>query len=491
MPLKVSLVSRDTRKVVSEQEIKTISGGPTNVSFEPPPEARGEFDLVVEAKADQGEETLRQSVTIRRAVRLMLSCDKPVYQPGQTIHLRSLTLRRPDLKPVQEEPATFSVVDTNGNVVFKRTLPTSKFGIAAADCQLATEILEGTYQLRCEVAGETSERSVEVRKYVLPKFKVSVALDKPFYGPGEEMSGTLEAAYFFGKPVAGGEVTLQLLTTDAESHVLEERTEKTNDEGKLTFEFKIPDNLVGQEQQGGAATIRIAAQVTDSAGQSQATVANRTVTSQAIRLEVIPEAGHIVPGVTNKVYVFATYPDGKPAKAKVFLQGLEHDQPAETSELGVVSFDFPPQQANTKLVLDVSATDEAGQSARKSITLAVGSASQDYVLRPHKPIYNAGDTMHLEALGGGQEPVFIDLLKDGQSLLSQTIEARTRTWRAGDRFAGGDHRHCGVVVVPLWNRRSGREEVAAGAHQAGGRSQDHRRARCGRTSPRRESAGGI
>lgn len=421
LPVHVKLVSRGSKAVVSETKIETAAGGPTNVSFDPPADLRGDFDLVVSAQTDSNEsEQLQQVVTIRRAVRLMLSCDKPVYQPGQMIHVRSLTLRRPDLKPVEGEPAIFSVVDTNGNVIFKRTQPTSKFGIAAADCQLATEILEGTYQIRCEVAGETSERSVEVRKYVLPKFKLNLSLDKPFYQPGETISGTLDAAYFFGKPVAAGEVKLQLLTSDAESHVLAEVSEKTDSEGKLPFTFKLPDQLVGQEQQGGDATIRVAAEVTDSAGQSQATLVNRTVTSQAIHLDVIPEAGRIVPGIANKLYVFATYPDGQPVKGKVTLEG--RDKSAETSELGVAVFEFEPQQPDTTFALEVSASDEAGRSSRIAMTFATGKASHDYVLRADKPIYNAGETMSLEALGGGKEPVFVDLLKDGQSLLSKTIE---------------------------------------------------------------------
>lgn len=453
VPVHVSLVSRETQQVLSETEVRTAAGGPTNVSFEPPADARGEFDLVVRAQTDQQGEKIQQVVSIRRAVKLMLSTDKPVYQPGQMIHVRSLTLRRPDLKPVQDEPATFSVVDSKGNVIFKRTRPTSKFGIAAADCQLATEILEGTYQIRCEVAGEASQRSVEVQKYVLPKFKVNVALDKPFYQPGETISGTLDAAYFFGKPVTAGDVKLQLLTSDVQRNVLEERTEKTDDEGKLAFSFKLPDQLVGQEQAGGDATIRVAAQVTDSAGQSQATLVTRTVTSQAIHLTVIPEAGRIVPGVANKLYVFAAYPDGKPVKGKVTLEG--RNKTAETSELGVAVFELEPQQADTTFTLDVSASDEAGRSIRISIALATGMQMNDYLLRTDKPIYNAGDTLQLEALGGGQQPVFVDLLKEGQSLLSQTIEMKE-----GKGALAVDLPAEISGVVELWSFRFGTSGVA-------------------------------
>src|SRR5262249_54121781 len=35
--------------------------------------------------------------------------------------------------------------------------------------------------------------------------------------------------------------------------------------------------------------------------------------------------------------------------------------------------------------------------------------------------YNGGETMRLTALGGGFEPVFVDLIKDGQTILTETL----------------------------------------------------------------------
>ena len=39
-----------------------------------------------------------------------------------------------------------------------------------------------------------------------------------------------------------------------------------------------------------------------------------------------------------------------------------------------------------------------------------------------RAVYKAGQTMTLTALGGGAEPVFVDLIKDGQTLLTETVE---------------------------------------------------------------------
>src|SRR5262249_48907008 len=154
--------------------------------------------------------------------------DKPVYQPGQKIQLRALALRRPDLLPVAEESATFLISDPRGNVIYKEAGKTSAFGITAAECELASEVLEGTYNVQCKVGDTESRRSVEVMKYVLPKFKIDAKFDRPYYQPGDTVRCTLAAAYFFGKPVAGGQVEVAVRTTDTEARTLETLKGKTD-----------------------------------------------------------------------------------------------------------------------------------------------------------------------------------------------------------------------------------------------------------------------
>ena len=72
-----------------------------------------------------------------------------------------------------------------------------------------------------------SRLSVEVKKYVLPKFKVAVTTDKPFYKPGDTIKLTVQADYFFGKPVADAEVKVDAKedTPGGVSGVLEGRTD--------------------------------------------------------------------------------------------------------------------------------------------------------------------------------------------------------------------------------------------------------------------------
>ena len=78
--------------------------------------------------------------------------------------MRSLGLKKPDLKPVAGHEATFTIADPKGNVIFKQQDVTSRFGIASADCPLAAEIIEGEYQIRCTVGSDHQQRDGDGRE---------------------------------------------------------------------------------------------------------------------------------------------------------------------------------------------------------------------------------------------------------------------------------------------------------------------------------------
>ena len=404
----VQLVSFNTRRDVRSP------------AFELPDWDGGRYELRVTARPAGTTETIVKSVQLRRSWKLMVSTDKPVYQPGQTIHIRALALRQPDLKPVTGQEVTFSITDPKGNVIFKEQDVSSGFGISTADCPLATEIIEGQYEIQCRVGETQSTRSVKVEKYVLPKFRVAVHLDKPFYQPNERVSVVVQSDYFFGNPVAGAEVELQVFTTDVEPTRIVHQQLHTNDQGTANLQFRLPEQLIGRPQTSGDSEIQVFATVTDSAGQTYSAVSKQLVTANPIRLEVIPESATLVRDVANTVYLFASYADGRPAHARLIVGGIPTE--LETNLLGVASFEITPN--DEAISVTVKATDVADGNlvGRRTVRLACGRPHLDYLLRPDKAVYDGGDTMMLTALGGGVEPVFVDLIKAGQSVLTETIE---------------------------------------------------------------------
>ena len=327
-------------------------------------------ELRIVAQTPGRPETADLGVVLKRSSKVMLSSDKPVYQPGQVIHLRALTLRQPNLHPVAGETATFSVVDPKGNVIFKLLDKTSRYGITAADCPLDSEIAEGAYTVLCKVGDVDSKSTVDVKKYVLPKFKVAVTPDKPFYKPGDTIKLTVQADYFFGKPVADAGVDVNVieeLPGRQPSH-LAARTD-ANGAASLEFAADRPAEVQASDGRTNRWHVWFQAMVTDSAGQKQTATAEPAVSAWPARMEVIPEAGELVAGVPNTVYVLVTRLDGQAAgRADITL----NDKQADADDRGAASFEIVPSGADMQLT--ASALDAAGMEiARRQISLPTGT----------------------------------------------------------------------------------------------------------------------
>jgi uncharacterized protein YfaS (alpha-2-macroglobulin family) len=397
----------------------TDANGSGQPRFQLPDWSDEDYTLCVTANTGGTPEVVTQTVHLKRSWKLMLSSDKPVYQPGQTIHVRSLALRTSDLKPVGDQSATFSVSDPKGNILFKQKGATSKHGITSVDCPLDREILEGPYIIACKVGDTESRLEVEVKKYVLPKFKIDVNLDRPFYQPGEKVRCTVQVNYFFGQPVADGKVEVAVRPATAEPKDAERQAARTNAKGEAEVIYTVPEKLVGREQDSGDARLVFDVTATDSAGQKQTRTVERLVTTRPVRIEVIPENGSLVEGVTNKVYLLVTDAAGKPVQARLIVTDVEGE--LRTDERGVATFEITPQTRNVSWT--IRASDAQGVVlARRHDELMCGEPQRDFLIRLDRATYKAGDTMRITALGGGVEPVFIDFIKGNQTILTETID---------------------------------------------------------------------
>ena len=425
IPVRLALYDSSSNHRVELAAFTTNAQGTGSPVLDMPEWEPGDYELQVEADTGGTIEQLVAPVELIRSWKLMLSSDKPIYQPGQMVHLRSLALRRPDLKPVADSPVTFSVVNPKGNVIFRQEDQTSRFGIASADCQLITEIEPGRYQIVCDLEGIRSSQSIKVEKYVLPKFKTGIELDRSFYAPGETVHGSLQASYFFGQPVHKGRFDIQVQSVDTERFTIHKTQGELDEKGNVDFEFDIPDILFGRPWHTGSAgnpavaSFELVATITDAAGQNHSTLVSRQVTTFPIRLDVFSESKTVVRGVPNRIFILARYVDGRPAQVKMTISG-RGESVLETDKLGMATYSLVPSE--DRVGISVVATDADGLRGRRRIVLNSLAGQHDFLIRTDKAVYAGGDSLTLTALGHGVEPVFVDLLKDGQTLMTATIE---------------------------------------------------------------------
>ncbi|MBM4070510.1 MAG: hypothetical protein FJ271_16375 [Planctomycetes bacterium] len=431
IPVTIELIAeKKADHVVALASFTTDEQGTGQPRFHLPDWPPGDYELRVRARTGTPQ-VISRKIKLARSWKLMLTSDRPVYQPGQTIHLRGLALRGMDLKPVVGQEAIFTVADPKGNIIFKQKEVTSKFGITSSDCPLASEIIEGTYVLQCQLGETASKLHVEVKKYVLPKFKIDVTAGKPFYQPGQRIAGKLRADYFFGKPVAGAAVTLELTGPDDFLRFRRELRLRTDDKGVIDFAFDPLEKFTGKESETGTTQLDLHATVIDTAGQKQTRSLPVLVSAQALRIEAIPEAGTLVAGQTNTVYLLVTNPDGRPVKARLAIAGRTAE--IVTNDLGVASIDVAVGQVANLPNEDqqvgnlphvewtIRAQDDHGNIGRRTVQFAIGQGDGDFILRADKAVYTGGDTVRLTALAGGDAPVFVDVVKDGQTILTEAI----------------------------------------------------------------------
>ncbi|MCX6380155.1 MAG: hypothetical protein NT023_11890 [Armatimonadetes bacterium] len=76
--------------------------GTLEANFRVPSEAPGAYQLVVNVDSPIGKDEVKQSVQIEESLQLMLTADKPLYQPGQLVHIRTLAMDMATRKPADD-----------------------------------------------------------------------------------------------------------------------------------------------------------------------------------------------------------------------------------------------------------------------------------------------------------------------------------------------------------------------------------------------------
>jgi uncharacterized protein YfaS (alpha-2-macroglobulin family) len=404
----------------------TDAQGTANVSFKVPVVQTPDQTLVIETRSSLGSDTVERPVSIQRDYRVLLTTDKPIYQPGQTIHLRALALSTFDLQPAQAQTLDVTIADGKGNKVFRQTLTTSAYGAAAADFVLAAEVNTGAYKLTAQLGNTTSEKTVSVENYFLPKFGVKLEPEKTFYLPGEHVRGALRANYFYGKPVAGGKVQLEGYTFDVQRNVAIQIDGKTDDQGNYTFEFDLPKYLTGSELDKGSGRFYLQASVTDLTEHTEQVDTSLPVSARPLVIDAIPEGGDLKPNVENIIYFQVSYPDGSPAAASLkvtFPSEGSQVVTADTGTYGLAEIRRTPRSSYQPIL--VEARDKQGHVTSQQFTFQGENVAETVLLRPDRPVYKVGESMSLTLLTSSPTgSVYLDIIRDGQVVSTRAVDVQ-------------------------------------------------------------------
>ena len=407
--------------------------GTTEAQFHFPAGVVGNYRLRYIAETPIGATEFTQDVRLEDKVSILLTSEKPLYQPGQTIHVRALALDRSDHEAAAKRTLTFEVEDSRGNKVFKKATATDQFGVASAEFGLADEVNLGTYHLRAlmgdaDAPTNTAEIALNVERYVLPQFKVAVEFSengkkqKRGYQPGDHVTGTVRANYFFGKPVDNAELGMKASSMDVAIAEVASAAGKTDSDGSYHFDLTLPKYFAGKPLNHGAARVLIEATVKDSAGHSETRGQPITVSDSPLLITAIPEGGTLVPNLENEVFILTSYPDGTPAKAEVTVRSSANwDQHAVTDEGGIAVVAAKVKAG--KDTFEIEAKDQEGNQASSKVELEAREGEDQILLRTERAVYRTSERIRLKVFSTkARGAAYVDIVKEGQTVLTRDLD---------------------------------------------------------------------
>jgi len=476
--------------------------GTTEAQFRFPAGVTGSRQIQYVVDTPFGSTEYTQAVRLEDKVSILLTTEKPIYQPSQTMHVRALALDRSNHQAALNRKLTFEVEDSRGNKVFKKATETDKFGIASAEFALADEVNLGTYHLRALLGGaeaaptSTAEIALNVERYVLPKFKVTVEFagngkkTKRGYRPGDHVKGTVRANYFFGKPVDGAEISVKASSMDVAVLEVGSVKGKTASDGSYEFDLKLPAYFAGRPLSQGAARVLIEAAVKDSAGHAESRGEPITVSETPLLLTAVPEGGTLIPGLENQVFLLTSYPDGTPARTDLTIHAMDNaEQRAATDDGGVAVIRIKAGAGTQNLM--VEATDQEGNHVSSSVPLETRGGQDQILLRTERAVYRAGEAIELKVFSTVKRgTAYVDIVKEGQTVLTRDLDVENGkaelTLTATPELAGtvdfnaylfgrdarpvGDHR---LVFVQPADELKIKASANAAVYQPGGEAHLH------------------
>ncbi len=343
---------------------------------------------LIEVEVAGVPEIRSSSVQVEEGFLLFVETDKPIYKPGQTVHIRLMTLDAL-LKP-WPSTATVEVQDAKGLKVFKREVATDDYGMTTLDLPLSTEPNLGVWKLTALAGEQKTQLDVRVEEYVLPKYEVVVDTDKDWVLTNEAIQGAVSGEYSFGKPVVGEyEIVAWRYVGQWEEYA---RASGSID-GDARFTIPQVRYVAGVPAAGGQGNVRLDVTIREKGtGYEEATSRLLTVAAAPVVLKVIPENSVFKPGLDMSYLVVAQEPDGTAVDTDVRL----------TIEYLDREFDLVHQRtiglatSGGKALVETSPPSEA---VRLALYADVGEAYTSLVLQSgHSP---SGNFIHLEQVTEG------------------------------------------------------------------------------------------
>jgi uncharacterized protein YfaS (alpha-2-macroglobulin family) len=293
-----------------------------------------EGELKVVARHGGYVKETSEEIELPNNAQIMVTTDKPIYQPGQPLHVRALVFDSARHAAANAE-VTLKVTDPENTNVFETTLHTSRFGVANSDWTIPENTRLGDYAITVEVDDENYSDSqgyqtVKISRYDLPNFTVGVKPDHSYYLPPQNATVEVRADYLFGQPVKRGHVRV-VREDDRHWNYREQKWDvepgdnyegETDEAGRFVarIDLKKDHQKLADEEYSRFLDLPYAAYFTDpTTNRTEQRRFDLRVTRDAIHIYVAEGRYRQARGFPFQFYLATSYADGTPASCEVAI----------------------------------------------------------------------------------------------------------------------------------------------------------------------------
>jgi hypothetical protein len=447
----------------NKREIKasgvTNSIGEASLEFKLPGPLKAEdVEINVIARREGFLQEAREEVGLLHSNQIMVSTDKPLYQPGQTLRVRILAMDR-DRKAWANIDGKLKIEDMEDTTVFRADFKTSRFGVADVDWKIPEGARLGDYRIDAHIGPESPRRLwganwIKISRYDLPNFVVNVKPDRGYYLPGQNAEIEVRADYLFGQPVKRGRVRV-VRETERRWNYQEQKWETEegekyegalDDDGRFIARINLAEEHEDftQSSYSRFRDLRYAAYLTDlTTGRTEQRRFDLRITKDPIHVYLI-ERGRTIRGTPLQFYVSTFYADGAPAECDVAISRIidaEDDDEKKTPQgntdphlvtiktnrygvAKVASLDAGKTGENDKLRLKLIARDNQGRSGQDVHDYWNNDPSATRV-ETDKTLYRSGEPIKARLTSGSPSANWtVDLMRGYRLLATRAVQMR-------------------------------------------------------------------
>lgn len=258
--------------------------------------------------------------------------DRPAYLPGETVSLRGILreVRHTAYAVPENREFKVSVADPQGRLLSEQTVRVSRFGTFDSTLALPAAAANGQYAIAAHQDRKGHDPlhfqgTFEVRSFKLEKIRLAIEFPRRVWFRGEPIEAHLQAAFYWGEPLAGRLVRCTL--PDGRSQTL-----TTDAEGKAKLAF----DTLGMRP-GTALTFTAALE-----GENVAATETVTLARLGFGIAAKPSQPVVIAGEPFELKLTTTGADGKPTGESLKVAVLRVDKPRTNLVLALLPWSEGP-----------------------------------------------------------------------------------------------------------------------------------------------------